>query len=134
MKMSKKEHSYTIIRLAISFLIAAVMGFAIITRNLIGAVIILFSGLFLFFLMKRRYKDVVIVDERTQQISDKAIAGAFWIYIVCIVLANIAVFLLGPLNLEIIGRIKPAVDHITYTFFFLIFLYEALRYHYKNKM
>lgn len=132
--MSKKEHSYTIIRLAISFLIAAVMGFAIITRNLIGAVIILFSGLFLFFLMKRRYKDVVIVDERTQQISDKAIAGAFWIYIVCIVLANIAVFLLGPLNLEIIGRIKPAVDHITYTFFFLIFLYEALRYYYKNKM
>jgi uncharacterized membrane protein len=134
MKMSKKEHSYTIIRLAISFFIAAVMGFAIITRNLIGAVIILFSGLFLFFFMKRRYKDVVIVDERTQQISDKAIAGAFWIYIVCIVLANIAVFLLGPLNLEIIGRIKPAVDHITYTFFFLIFLYEALRYYYKNKM
>ena len=84
--------------------------------------------------MKRRYKDVVIADERTQQISDKAIAGAFWIYIVCIVLADIAVFFLGPLNLEIIGRVKPAVYHITYTFFFLIFLYEALKYYYTNKM
>lgn len=132
--MSKKEQSYTIMRLVISFLIAAVMGFAIVTRNLIGAVMILFVGLFLLVFMKRRYKDVVIADERTQKISDKAIAGAFWIYIVCIVLANIAVFFLGPLNLEIIDRIKPAVYHITYTFFFLIFLYEALRYYYTNKM
>ena len=45
--MSKKEHSYMILRLAISFFIAAVMGFAIITHNMFGAVIILFSGLFL---------------------------------------------------------------------------------------
>ena len=132
--MSKKEQSYTIIRMALSFLIAAVMGFAIITRNLIGAVMILFTGLFLLVFMKKRYKDVVIADERTQKISEKAIAGAFWIYIVCIVLANFAVFFLGPLNLEIIDRIKPAVNHITYTFFFLIFLYEALRYYYTNKM
>lgn len=132
--MRKKEHNYMIIRLAISFFIAAVMGFAIITRNMIGAVIILFSGLFLFVYIKRRYKDVVIADERTQQISGKAIAGAFWIYIICIVLANIAVIFLEPLNLEIIDRIKPAVYHITYTFFFLIFLYEALKYYYTNKM
>ena len=132
--MSKKEQSYTIMRLVISFLIAAVMGFAIITRNMYGAVAILFSGIFLFVFMKKRYKDVVIADERTQKISEKAIAGAFWIYIVCIVLANIAVFFLVPLNLEIIDRIKPAVYHITYTFFLLIFLYEALRYYYTNKM
>ena len=132
--MSKKEQTYTIMRLVISFLIAAVMGFAIVTRNLIGAVMILFTGLFLLVFMKRRYKDVVIADERTQKISDKAIAGAFWIYIVCIVLANIAVFFLGPSNLEIIDRIKPAVNHITYTFFCLVFLYEALRYYYMNKM
>jgi len=134
MKVSKKEQSYTIMRLVIAFLIAAVIGFAIVTRNLIGAIIILFIGLFLLVFMKKRYKDVVIADERTQKISEKAIAGAFWIYIVCIVLANFAVFFLGPLNLEIIDRIKPAVNHITYTFFFLIFLYEALRYYYTNKM
>jgi len=132
--VSKKEQSYTIMRLVIAFLIAAVIGFAIVTRNLIGAIIILFIGLFLLVFMKKRYKDVVIADERTQKISEKAIAGAFWIYIVCIVLANIAVFFLGQLNLEIIDRIKPAVNHITYTFFFLIFLYEALRYYYTNKM
>ena len=134
MKVSKKEQSYTIMRLVIAFLIAAVIGFAIVTRNLIGAIIILFIGLFLFLFMKKRYKDVVIADERTQKISEKAIAGAFWIYIICIVLVNFAVFFLGSLNLEIIDRIKPAVNHNTYTFFFLIFLYEALRYYYTNKM
>lgn len=132
--MSEKEQGYTIMRLVISFLIAAVMGFAIITRNLAGSVMILFLGLFLFFFMKKRYKDVVIADERTQRISEKAITGAFWIYLASIVLADIAVFFLGPLDMEIIVRIQPAVYHITYTFFFLIFLYEAFRYYYTNKM
>jgi len=132
--MSKKEQIYTVIRLVISFLIAAVMGFALVTRNLTGAVIILFAGLFIFVFIKRRYKDIVITDERTRKISEKSIAGAFWIYIVCIVLANISVIFLGPLDLEIIDRITPAVHYITYTFFFLIFLYEALKYYYMNKM
>ncbi len=109
------------------------MGFAIVTRNLIGGVMIVFT-LFLLVFMKNRYKDVVIADERTRKISEKAISGAFWIYLISIVLADIAVIFLGPLDLEIIDRIKPAVYHITYTFFFLIFLYETLRYYYTNKM
>ncbi len=131
--MSKKEQIYTIMRLVIAFLIAAGMGFAIVTRNLIGGVMIVFT-LFLLVFMKNRYKDVVIADERTRKISEKAISGAFWIYLISIVLADIAVIFLGPLDLEIIDRIKPAVYHITYTFFFLIFLYETLRYYYTNKM
>lgn len=132
--MSKKEQSYKIMRIVITILIAAGMGFAIASRNLIGGVMILFTGLFLFLFMKQRYKDVVIADERTRKISEKAIVGAFWIYLVSIVLANIAVIVLGPLDLEIIDQIKPAVTYITYTFFFLVFLYEALRFYYKNKM
>jgi uncharacterized membrane protein len=132
--MREKEQSYTIMRIVITILIAASMGFAIATRNLIGGVMILLIGLFLFLFMKSRYKDVVITDERTRKISEKAIAGAFWIYLVSIVLANIAVIFLGHLNLGVIDQIKPAVTYITYTFFFLIFLYEVLRFYYKNKM
>ncbi|MCZ7356645.1 MAG: DUF2178 domain-containing protein [Candidatus Methanoperedens sp.] len=132
--MSEKEKSYTIMRILTAVLVAAGMGFAIATRNLIGGVMILAIGLSLFLFMKTRYKDVVIADERTRKISEKAIAGAFWIYLVSIVLANIAVIFLGPLDLEIIEQVKPAVTYITYTFFFLIFLYEALRFYYKNEM
>lgn len=132
--MSKKEQSYTIMRIVITILIAASMGFAIATRNLIGGGMILLIGLFLFLFMKSRYKDIVITDERTRKISEKAIAGAFWIYLVSIVLANIAIILLGHLNLGVIDQVKPSVTYITYTFFFLIFLYEVLRFYYKNKM
>ena len=132
--MSKKEKTYTRIRFAIAFLIAAGLGFSITTRNIIGSILILLIGLFFLVFMKREYKDVVICDERTRKISEKAITGAFWIYLASIVLADIAVIFLGPLDLEIIDRIKPAVYHITYTFFFLIFLYETLKYYYMNKM
>ena len=134
MKLNQKEKTYTMIRFAIVFLTAAGLGFSITTRNIIGAIVIFFIGLFLFVFMKRTYKEVVICDERSQKISDKAITGAFWIYLASIALSNIVVIFLGPLYLEIIDQIKPAVYHITYTFFFLIFLYETLRYYYNNKM
>lgn len=134
MKLSNKEKTYTMTRFVIAFLIAAGFGFSIITRNIIGSIVIFFIGLFLFVFMKRTYQEVVICDERTRKISDKAIIGAFWIYLASIALADIAVIFLGPLNLKIIDQIKPAVYHITYTFFFMIFLYETLRYYYTNKM
>lgn len=132
--MSKKEQSYIITRVVIAILIAAGMGFAIVRHDMVSGVMILLIGLFLFVFIRQRYKDVAVADERTRKISEKAIVGAFWIYLVSIVLADIAVIVLGPLDLEIIDRIKPAVSHITYTFFFLVFLYEALRFYYKNKM
>lgn len=132
--MSKKEKTYAMVRFAIVFLTAAGLGFSIVTRNIIGAIVIFFIGLFLFMFMKRTYKEVVISDERTQKISDNAIKGAFWIYLASIALADFAVIFLGPLDLEIIDQIKPAVNHITYTFFFLIFLYETLRYYYNNNI
>ena len=64
--MSKKEQSYTIMRIVITILIAASMGFAIATRNLIGGGMILLIGLFLFLFMKSRYKDIVITDENKE--------------------------------------------------------------------
>lgn len=130
----QKEQTYKIMRIALIIFIAGGIGFAIAIRNLIAGGIIFIIGLFLSIFLRKRYKDIVIADERTRRISEKAFTGAFMIYAVSIGIANLAIVFLESLNLETINQIKPAIYQLSYAFFIIIALYWVLYIYYQRKM
>ena len=130
----KREQSYKILRISIGILMVFGMLVAIYMRNPIAAAVIFLIGILLLKFLGERYRDLVLKDERTQRIGEKALSRAFIIYAVGIGLATIAIVFTEPLNLEIINQIKPVINQLSYAIFPVFALFYLLYYYYQSKM
>ncbi len=129
-----REQSYKIMRITIGILLVFGMLVAISLRNPIAAAVIFLIGLLLLKLLGDRYRDLVLKDERTLRIGEKALSRAFVIYAVGIGIATIAIVFMEPLNLEIINQIKPLINQLSYAIFPLFVLFYLLYFYYQRKM
>ncbi len=129
-----REKSFKIIKALIVIFVAVGMGFAIAIDNPIAAIIIFVIGIFLLFLMRNKFKGIIVKDERMQRISEKAYTSAFLIFAFCITIVNIVIIFLEPFDIEFINQIRPAIYQFSLAWFIIFALYWIFYLYYQRKM
>lgn len=130
----KREQSYKIMRIAIGILLVFAMLAAISMRNPIAAAVIFLIGILLLKLLGDRYRDLVLKDERTLRIGEKALGSAFMIYAAGIGIGTIAIAFIEPFNPDVIDQIKPLINQLSYAIFPVFALFYLLYFYYLRKM
>jgi uncharacterized membrane protein len=73
----KKSISYTIWRIAVTFFVALGFGFAIDQGQILIGLAVLAAGFAILQVLRVRYKSVILADERTKRIAEKATLELF---------------------------------------------------------
>ncbi len=129
----KKSISYTLWRIAITFFVALGFGFAIDQGQALIGLAVLAAGFAILQVLRVRYKSVILADERTKRINEKAAFGTFWVLMVFG-----ASLILVELTLSYAGikipQLSAFVEPLSYIILSLMLVYTCLTVYYSRKM
>jgi uncharacterized membrane protein len=129
-----KRRAYNLSRALTVTSILGTVGIAIIFKQqLLVAFVILANGFWILWMLRARYKALVLVDERTARIEEKAASAAYALFLV----AGWTVILVEYV-LEAVGiRIQPfetAVEPLSYALLGLMLAFGIVHSYYSRKM
>jgi uncharacterized membrane protein len=129
----KKETSYKIWRAATTFFVAFGFAFALVQEQIIMALAVLAAGFAILQVLRARYKSIILSDERTKRINEKAAFGTFWVLMV-----GGAVLIFSQLILNYLGiTIEPLAsltEPLSYFILALMLIHSVLTLYYSRKM
>ncbi len=128
-----KEITYKIWRAVTTLFVAFGFGFAIVQNQIVVALGILAAGFAILQVLRLRYKSVILSDERTKSINEKAALGTFVFFMVAG-----AVIIMSKVILDYVGvNIQPLaafIEPLSYFILILMLVYSVLALYYSRKM
>lgn len=97
------------------------------------AIVVLATGLLLRWMLKARYKAVILVDERTKRIGERAGSTTFWIFLVATALTMVAQLILDSVSIRI-PQLKEMMEPLSYIALGIMAVYAVLVRYYSRKM
>ncbi len=128
-----EELKYKIWQIVVAVFVAVGIGVTIESDQPWMAIIILATGLLLRWMLKARYRAVVLVDERTRRISEKAGSATFWVFLVAVALTMVATLILGSVGIGVTA-LKEAMEPLSYAALAIMAVYTILVKYYSRKM
>jgi uncharacterized membrane protein len=120
-------------RIIVTFFIAAGFAFAIVQEQILVGLAVLAAGFAILQVLRVRYKSVVLSDERTKRINEKAGLGTF-----SILMGSGAILIISELILSSAGiespQLKTFVEPFSYLILGLMLIYTVLTLYYQRKM
>jgi uncharacterized membrane protein len=124
---------YVLWRIVVTFFVAAGFGFAIVQEQILVGLAILAAGFAILQVLRVRYKSVVLADERTKRINEKAGLGTFWFFMVSGAILTLLGLVLSYVGIEI-QLLKTFVEPLSYLILGLMLVYSILTLYYSRKM
>jgi uncharacterized membrane protein len=128
-----KTRVYRILSALGALLIAAAIGSAMAGGEPIVAVAVLSAGFLILFMLRERFRILVLKDERTSKIGEKAASTTFWLFIACgglVIVAGLASRNLG----YSVRWLEAGIEPLGTILFGLMLAYSAIHYYYSAKM
>jgi uncharacterized membrane protein len=129
----KKQNEYKILRILTGFFVAFGVAFSIVQNQIILTLAFLVTAIAVNQLLKARYKSVVLADERTTRISEKAGLTTFWFFIFSGAGVIILQLVLSYVGVEY-QPLKAFTEQISYVILALMAIYNVLFLYYSRKM
>jgi uncharacterized membrane protein len=129
----KKSISYTIWRIAVTFFVALGFGFAIDQGQILIGLAVLAAGFAILQVLRVRYKSVILADERTKRIAEKATFGTFWVLMVFGTSLILVELTLSYAGIKI-PQLSAFVEPLSYIILSLMIVYTCLTVYYSRKM
>lgn len=129
----KKELSYKIWRVLVGFFVAFGFAFAVIQNQFLVAFAIFAAGFALIQVLQARYKSVILSDERTKRIGEKAAQNTLVLFMVGSAAIICSQLILASAGIEI-PELQAFVESLSYMILALMLVYSLLSFYYSRKM
>jgi uncharacterized membrane protein len=128
--MKKKKANIKRVRIVTLVLVAGVVSVGVVRNNFILALVGVVVGM-LFLVMVRRRMKVVLVDEKTEKVCDKAGRAAFGVAAAVLGVSSVVLVFVGRQGepyLEALGTL------VSYLVLFMLLVYGVFYYYFKKRI
>lgn len=132
-KIMGKELTYKIWRGATAFFVAAGMAFSIVTQQPLAALVVLTTGFLILRMLRAKYREVTLVDERVVRIGEKAASTTFRVFLVSGALIVVSELMLKSISIELIP-LEEAIQPLSYAVLVVMAIYWIFQVYYSRKM
>lgn len=129
----RRELSYKIWRVLIGFFVAFGFAFAAVQSQFLVAFAVLAVGFALIHVLQGRYKSIVLSDERTRRIGEKAAQNTIVIFMVGSAAIICTQLILVSVGIEV-PQLQAFVEPLSYMILAFMLVYSALSFYYSKKM
>jgi uncharacterized membrane protein len=129
----KRELSYKIGRILTSVFVAAGFAFALVQDQYLVGFAVLAAGFAILQVLRTRYKSVLLSDERTKRISERAAQTTLVLFMVAsaVVICSQLVFVSAGIE---IPQLQAITEPLSYLILALMLSYSILTFYYQKKM
>ena len=128
-----RELLYKISMALVAVLVAAAIGFAVFGNQPFIAIGVLAGGFAFLLVVRGRYRTVVLRDERTSRLGEKAASTTFWIFLLSAAAVIGAEFVLEDLGIGI-QSLKSLDEPLGQILIGLMRTYSAVHSYYSRRM
>ncbi len=129
----RQELAYKVSRVLLTFFIAVGFGIGVVQEQIIISLAFLAAGFVILQVLRARYKSVLLSDERTKRINEKAALGTFWAFTVSGALLILTELILDYVGLDI-PEFRIFTQLLSYMILALMLVYSVLSFYYLKKM
>ncbi len=129
----KKELEYKVARIITTLFVAFGFALGIAQAQTIVSLAVLAAGLVILQVLRARYKSVILSDERTKRINEKAALSTFWFFMISGVLIILSQLILDFAGIEI-QQLKAFTEPLSYLILGLMLVHSVLAAYYSRKM
>ncbi len=129
----KKELESKVTRALVTIFVAAGFSFAIVQEQIVVAIAVLVAGLAILQVLKARYKSVVLADERTKRINEKAAMNTLTFFMVSSAILIITQLTMNFAKIDI-PQLRAFTEPLSYLIIVFMMVYSILTLYYSRKM
>jgi uncharacterized membrane protein len=125
--------AYKIRRAVVAIFVAAGMGLAVGSNQPLVAIAVVGIGMLMLWMLRARYKAVILVDERIKRIGEKAASTALWFFLVATAFTIMVELMLESVDIGM-QQIKEIMEPLSFITIGIMAVYAVLVRYYSSKM